>query len=243
MIFQYHRFYCVSFTPNYSLNNSPTEIPKWIRRITYAYEAEDAAQEIFLRAYTRLDSYNNEYNFSTWLFSIASHYCIDQLRKRRRICWISWDSMEFWHIAPNEKSFQPEEALIEAETTREVHALLNSLSPDQRAAIILKYWYKMSYQEIAQTLNSTVSTVRNRLFRARKAMARSSGWPTKETLVSFVWLVLFSNVTATMTSDKEHEDSTKFTKILSALFAFFVPFVLKSPNSPLQTQYPSVIQK
>jgi RNA polymerase sigma-70 factor (ECF subfamily) len=143
------------------------------RMLGNAYEAEDAAQEIFLRAYTRLDSYNSEYNFSTWLFSIASHYCIDQLRKRRRICWISWDSMEFWHIAPNEKSFQPEETLIEAETTREVHALLNSLSPDQRAAIILKYWYKMSYQEIAQTLNSTVSTVRNRLFRARKMMAKA----------------------------------------------------------------------
>ena len=46
-------------------------------------EAEDAAQETFLRAYSRLDQYNPNHKFSTWIFSIANHHCIDRLRKRR----------------------------------------------------------------------------------------------------------------------------------------------------------------
>lgn len=137
-------------------------------------EAEDAAQEIFLRAYTRFASYDRKHNFSTWLFSIASHYCIDQLRKRR-IRWISWDTLDFWYTDQNTP--QPEELLIEAEVTQEVYTLLNSLPPDYQAVIILKYWYKMPYQEIAQTLKTSVSAVKSKLFRARKMMAQATSQP------------------------------------------------------------------
>ena len=57
-----------------------------------ANEAEDVAQEIFIWAYFKLDSYAETYKFSTWLFSIASHYCIDRLRKRR-FQLVSWDDI------------------------------------------------------------------------------------------------------------------------------------------------------
>jgi len=62
-------------------------------------EAEDAAQEIFIRAYFKLDSYAETRKFSTWLFSIASHYCIDRLRKRR-FQLVSWDDIASWHPSP-----------------------------------------------------------------------------------------------------------------------------------------------
>ena len=55
------------------------------RMLNDPYEAEDAAQEAFLRAYDNLKKYDNNRAFSTWLLSIAAHYCIDQIRKRRMV--------------------------------------------------------------------------------------------------------------------------------------------------------------
>ncbi len=133
-------------------------------------EAEDAAQEVFLRAYTRLNSYDDRYKFSTWLFSIASHYCIDRLRSRR-VQLVSWEDVAPWYSCPDQDVPQPEGALLKAEAAGEVRLLLEALSPGYRTVIILKYWHTLSYQEIAQTLETTVTAVKSKLFRARKVMA------------------------------------------------------------------------
>ena len=96
-------------------------------------DAEEAAQEVFTRAYFKLDSYNNTDKFSTWLFSIASHHCIDQLRKRR-FQFIPWDDLATWYRFPNQEPPQPERILIETEAVQEIHALLSQLPPDYRSA-------------------------------------------------------------------------------------------------------------
>jgi RNA polymerase sigma-70 factor (ECF subfamily) len=139
-------------------------------------DAEDAAQEVFMRAYFKLDSYAEPHKFSTWLFSIASHYCIDRFRKRR-LPLVSWDDFDPWDHFPNQNSPQPEGTLVKAEADREVQVLLDALPPNYRTVIILKYWHMMSYQEIAQTLGTTVSTIKSRLFRAKKAMAAQAAEP------------------------------------------------------------------
>ena len=138
-----------------------------------ADDAEDAAQEVFTRAYSKLNSYDKTSKFSTWLFSIASHYCIDQLRKRR-FQLVSWDDLAAWYRFPNQESPQPEKALMEAEAVQEIHTLLKLLPPDYRNIIILKYWHAMSYEEIAETRETTVSAIKSKLFRARKMMASST---------------------------------------------------------------------
>lgn len=140
------------------------------RMLNNAHDAEDAAQEVFTRAYYKLDTYDDASKFSTWLFSIASHHCIDKLRKRR-INLISWDELESWYHWPVQDTVQPESVLIEVEAIQEVQTLLNKLPPDYRQAIILKYWHALSYQEIAQTLETTVGAIKSKLFRARKMMA------------------------------------------------------------------------
>ncbi len=147
-------------------------------------EAEDAAQESFLRAYARLNSYDSQQTFSTWLFSIASHHCIDRLRKKREY-WLSLDSLDYVRIPPNQTTTQPEETLLKVEATQSVHAFLNSLSPDYRTTIILKYWYGLSYQEIAETLNSSVSAVKSKLWRARKTMAQAARQPQSALALSY----------------------------------------------------------
>lgn len=143
------------------------------RMLGNVVESEDAAQEVFVRAFFKLDTYDSKRKFSSWLFSIASHYAIDLLRKRR-IQVVSWDDLPPWRWLPSDDSPQPEEAMLEAEATQEVHALLNTLPADYRAAVILKYWHNMPYEEIAQTLNTTVSAIKSKLFRARKMLAKTA---------------------------------------------------------------------
>ncbi len=141
------------------------------RMLGNAAEAEDATQEIFLRAYAKLDSYDDRHQFSSWLFSIASHYCIDKLRSFRPVL-VSWDSLKYYWPAGN--TTQPEKALLKVEATEEVYALLKTLSPDYRGIIIMRYWYALSYRDIAETLGTTVSAIKSKLFRARKMMAQTA---------------------------------------------------------------------
>lgn len=146
-------------------------------------EAEEAAQEAFLRAYTRLHSYDPQRPFRSWMLSIASHYCIDLLRKRR-ITWLSFEDeiavngdstgnnpgANRTHLASS--SPNPEVVMAQKEKEAQVQQLLTALSPTDRAAITLRYWYDYSYEEIAATLNLTVSAVKSRLHRARRGLAK-----------------------------------------------------------------------
>ncbi len=132
-------------------------------------EAEDAAQEAFMRAYSRLNQYDPSKKFSTWLFSIANHHCIDRLRKRRAT-FVSIDDNPVLQNLEGDMP-QPEPVAMTMERNREVQALLEQLEPDYRTPIILRYWEGYSYDEIAQTMDITVSAVKSRLFRGRKQVA------------------------------------------------------------------------
>jgi len=133
-------------------------------------DAEDAAQETFWRAYQNLHKYDPARPFPTWLLSIAAHYCIDQQRKRR-IPILSVDLLpeeDAPDPAPN-----PEKVVGDLEETSQMRRLLASLGPQDRAAVVLRYWYEFSEEEIARTLSLTVSAVKSRLHRARKELAQS----------------------------------------------------------------------
>lgn len=131
-------------------------------------EAEDASQETFWRAYQALRRYDQQRSFITWLLSIAAHYCIDQQRKRR-FPILALD------ILPDEDAPDPapdpEKVFNELEQRGQMQRLLSQLGPQDRAAIVLRYWYEFSEEEIARTLSLTVSAIKSRLFRARKEMA------------------------------------------------------------------------
>jgi RNA polymerase sigma-70 factor (ECF subfamily) len=143
------------------------------RMLGEAREAEDAAQEAFLRAYQHMDRYDAERPFKTWLLSIASNYCIDRLRKRR-LTWLSLDEPLPPHPALNSHEAGPEDSAVGKERDAAVHTLLNQLAPEYRAAVILRYWYDMSYSEIAEMLDTTESAVKSRLFRARQTLAEEA---------------------------------------------------------------------
>jgi RNA polymerase sigma-70 factor (ECF subfamily) len=135
-------------------------------------EAEDAAQEAFLKAYVHLRSYDPQRPFRSWLLSIASHYCIDRIR-RRRITWLPLEDEIAEPYQMTSNSPNPEAVASHREQEQQVQRLLEALSPTDRAAITLRYWYDCSYEEIAETLNLTVSAVKSRLHRARHTLAES----------------------------------------------------------------------
>ena len=133
-------------------------------------EAEDASQETFLRVYKNIKHYDNQRPFSTWLLSIAAHLCIDQLRKRRMVI-VSMDALPY--IEPPDGLPGPEASFYLMEDQKRVQALLKTLNPFDRAAVIMYYWYDFSYEEIAQNLSLSLSAVKSRLHRARLTMAQS----------------------------------------------------------------------
>lgn len=134
------------------------------------YEAEDAAQEAFLRAYKSIGRYDTSRSFSTWLLSITAHYCIDQLRKRR-MKFVQFDALP--QRAVRDPSPNPEVSLSMSEDQQQVRALLDSLSQMDRAAVVMRYWYDFSYDEISNTLNISLGAVKSRLHRARRTLAQS----------------------------------------------------------------------
>jgi RNA polymerase sigma-70 factor (ECF subfamily) len=133
-------------------------------------EAEDASQETFLRVYKNIKHYDNKRPFSTWLLSIAAHHCIDQLRKRRMVI-VSMDAIPY--IDPPDGLPGPEASFYLTEDQKRVQALLKTLNPYDRAAVVMYYWYDFSYEEIAQNLSLSLSAVKSRLHRARLTMAQS----------------------------------------------------------------------
>ena len=143
------------------------------------YEAEDAAQEAFLRAYKSIGRYDTSRSFSTWLLSIAAHYCIDQLRKRR-MKFVQFDALPQREV--RDPSPNPEVSLSTSEDQQQVRALLETLSPMDRAAVVMLYWYDFSYDEISKTLNISLSAVKSRLHRARRTLAQSWTDRSKQTL-------------------------------------------------------------
>ena len=133
-------------------------------------EAEDAAQETFLRAFSKLATYQPERKFVNWLLSIASHHCIDRLRRRNRAPQLSLDGPmpPQWLTSDAPR---PEQVVDKKQRREQVRQVLETLPADYRAAVVLRYWYGLSYREIATTMDTTESAIKSRLHRARRMMA------------------------------------------------------------------------
>ena len=142
------------------------------RLLGNAMEAEDAAQETFIRAYTRFSTYDPKRKFSSWLLAIASHYCVDVLR-RRRMTILSMEDLPPMVELAMPATTQPEQIVVSEQDASAVQQLLSTLPPSYRTPVVLRYWYDMSYKEIAETMRVTESAIKTRLHRARAKLARA----------------------------------------------------------------------
>ena len=124
-----------------------------------------------MKAYRNLKSYDPSRKFINWILAIASNHCVDRLRKRR-LQLVSMQDINTWNV-PAADLASPEGNLSNFEREKQIQGLLTELGSTDRAAIVLRYWYDMSYAEIAQSLSLTESAVKSRLHRARNQLAES----------------------------------------------------------------------
>jgi RNA polymerase sigma-70 factor (ECF subfamily) len=134
-------------------------------------EAEDAAQEAFLRAFRRLGSYDAERPFGPWMRRIAANMSINLLNRRPQPP-VSFDDER---DEPTDEEARPEAVTARKNRDEQVRQVFRSLPPTYRAVIELRHYQEMRYDEIAAQLGLSLPEVKTRLYRARRAMARKLG--------------------------------------------------------------------
>jgi RNA polymerase sigma-70 factor (ECF subfamily) len=127
-------------------------------------EAEDALQEIFLQVYKSLSSFDpGKAAFTTWLYRVTFNYCLNQHRKRRAF------TLPLQDISPALKSEFPSAQLAEGEVLQQA---IGKLTDRQRAVVILRYFWELPYDEIAQVLDVPLGTVKSRIDLALKTLRK-----------------------------------------------------------------------
>lgn len=144
-----------------------------VGHVLYTYagreaSVDDLVQETFLKAYDRLETFNPEYKFKTWLLAIANNLGVDTLRRRR-------DHVEFNPEVHARVSGGPEVAAVEADRSRTLQEAMTSLPETYGVPLILRYNEELSYAEISEVMSLSIPAVKSRLFRARQMLARTLG--------------------------------------------------------------------
>ena len=145
-------------------------------------DANDLAQETFVRIFKARDTYRTEHRFSTWLFTIAANLARNQFRWRSRHPNVSLETED----AETEQSLgstlaanspAPNEAALASERAEAVRVAVNNLPADLREAIVLCEWEEHSVAEAAKILETTPKAVESRLYRARQILReRLKSW-------------------------------------------------------------------
>ncbi|MGE8207482.1 RNA polymerase sigma factor SigW [Heyndrickxia sp. NPDC080065] len=146
------------------------------RMLGNSHEAEDIAQEAFIRAYMNINSFKQERKFSTWLYRIATNLCIDRLRKKKPDYYLDaevagTDGLTMYsQIAATEKT--PDLEVEDLEVHETIQMAIFSLPEKYRSAIVLKYLEELSLIEISQILDLPLGTVKTRIHRGREALRK-----------------------------------------------------------------------
>ena len=136
-------------------------------------EAQDIAQESFMRAYRALQNFRGDAQFYTWLYRIAVNTAKNHLvamKRRPPTSDVEVDDAEHFTGARMQDNDTPEHELLREEIAREVSQTVAALPEELRQAITLREVEGLSYEEIAETMDCPIGTVRSRIFRAREAI-------------------------------------------------------------------------
>ncbi len=146
------------------------------RMLSNRTEAEDVTQEVFLRAYKNIETFEARAKFSTWLFKIARNLCLNKLRHTFRFPTFSIDKpvrgseYDFQRQIEDKKQVSPISNIFSKEIQNAVKAALGSLPKNQKTAVILRRYEDMSYEEISVIMGCSVSAVKSLLNRAKQKL-------------------------------------------------------------------------
>lgn len=141
------------------------------RMLGDAEDARDFTQDAFVKAYRKLPETVAKGNFQAqaWLYRIATNVCLDELRHRRLLKWQAWDSfVSLFHPSQIARD-NPERDAMQSETKGEVGQVLDRLSPRYRAALVMREYHGLGYEEIAEVLGTSRTAVKTLLLRARES--------------------------------------------------------------------------
>lgn len=152
-----------------------TSIFKLVSRMIHnREEVEDLTQEAFIKAFTSLASFNEEYSFSTWLYKIATNNAIDHVRKRKLQTFsinkpIESEESDYSFELPDTEP-EPDQEMIAAQRKKMLDDAMDSLPVKYRQVILMRHVDEKEYQEIAKTLKLPLGTVKAHIFRARELL-------------------------------------------------------------------------
>ncbi len=132
-----------------------------------AVEIEDVVQDAFLKAFRRLDTFNHESSFYTWLYRIALNTTLDNLKRRGRSPVKAVEDPELHAPAAAHEGFAPDARLETEEVAEITRKVLEELPEIFRTALVMREFEGLAYQQIADVLGISIGTVESRLFRAR----------------------------------------------------------------------------
>src|SRR3989440_7783555 len=138
-------------------------------------DAEDIAQQVFVRVWKNLRRYEPRAKFTTWLLKITRNLVFNELRRRSRHPAVPLQSETDEEERPlkDDNAVSPDATLLEHELQEAVDAAIAQLPETQRMAVILRRYEELSYEEIAEALDQSVSAVKSLLFRARTELRES----------------------------------------------------------------------
>jgi RNA polymerase sigma-70 factor, ECF subfamily len=141
------------------------------RLLRHAAQAEDATQEVFMRAYRAFRDYDGAQPFAPWVLKIASNYCVDVVRRRAREAEVfGSEEAELRDVESDDPGAVT--ALISAENAAEVRAAMDRLPDKHRVPLVLAYYNESSYDDIAATLDITRNHVGVLILRGKQALRR-----------------------------------------------------------------------
>lgn len=143
-----------------------------LKRVRNEHEAEDITIEAFAKAFDKIDTYNAAFSFSTWVIAISKNIQIDKSRKKNSDVYLKTTDASKKHIQQiPDHSPTVEDELIREQNLAELLRYIKQLNPDYQEVIQLRYFQEMRYNEIAETLNEPLNTIKVRLLRARKLLS------------------------------------------------------------------------
>jgi RNA polymerase sigma-70 factor (ECF subfamily) len=139
-------------------------------------DAEEAAQDVFVKAFQSIDQYKGDAAFLTWIGRIAHNHCMDILRKRSRQKTDSLDALLEANPTRGEERFaEPGAEDGGSEAADRVPAILGAMKADHREILMLREVQELSYEDIAKSLGITLDAVKSRLRRARAEFTEKAG--------------------------------------------------------------------
>jgi RNA polymerase sigma-70 factor (ECF subfamily) len=142
-----------------------------LKRTKNENDAEDITIQTFSKAFDKIDTYNEDYNFKTWLITISKNIHIDLVRKQKKSIRNSSKDNNNHYFDIVDNSPTPEDKIITEQNLAKLLCDIKKLKPHYQEVINLRFFQEFSYKEISEELNEPINNVKVKLLRAKKLLA------------------------------------------------------------------------